>query len=130
VIVACAVIRSLKDLILSAKMEALKATLAGIFAACIMIPRSLIHPRYWLRGPAIRHINWQPQYPGEEKIMYEDPVRVNTESTGQEITKLREQMGHEEGARFDAQIEVQQRKLNNRDWQASSGSTGLPYWQP
>ena len=64
------------------------------------IPKSLIHPRYWLQGPVIRHINWQPVYPKEE-IAYEDPVRAETESTGQEIVDIRRQLGPEEGARFD-----------------------------
>ena len=48
----------------------------------------------------IRYINWQPVYPKEE-IAYEDPVRVETESTSQEIIDIRRQLGPEEGARFN-----------------------------
>ena len=34
------------------------------------IPRSLIHPRWWLKGPAITLRDWVPIYPEEEPINY------------------------------------------------------------
>ena len=75
------------------------------------IPRSLVHPRYWLQGPAIHSTNWQPQYPGEERIAYEDPLRADAESVGQEIIHIRRQMGPEEGVRYDAQLLGEHRKM-------------------
>ena len=59
----------------------------------------------------IRHTNWQPVYPGEERITYKDPVRADAESTSQEIIDIRRQLGPEEGARFDIQLQAEQRKL-------------------
>ena len=75
------------------------------------IPRLLVHPRYWLQGPAIRHTNWRPRYPGDERITYEDPVRTAAESTALELASIRRQMEPEEGARFDAQLQNEQCKL-------------------
>ena len=32
------------------------------------IPKSLVHPRWWIHGPTIRYTNWQPTYPEEIAI--------------------------------------------------------------
>jgi hypothetical protein len=48
---------------------------------------------------------------GKERIMYDDPIGTNAESIGQKIINLRRQMGPGEGVRFNAQIQVKQRKL-------------------
>jgi len=35
------------------------------------IPRSLVHPRYWLQGPIMHEGEWQPRYPEEARVDYE-----------------------------------------------------------
>ena len=35
------------------------------------IPRSLVHPRYWLRGPVIYSTNWRPTYVEDEAEVYD-----------------------------------------------------------
>jgi hypothetical protein len=75
------------------------------------IPRSLVHPRYWLQGQPIQDVIRQPRYPEEELQAYNELVRVEARSTTQTITQLRDQMALEEKARFDCQVEAEQQKL-------------------
>jgi len=50
-------------------------------------------------------------YPEEERIPYKDPIRADAESTRQEITDIRRQIGPEEGARFDIQLQAEHLKM-------------------
>jgi hypothetical protein len=75
------------------------------------IPRSLVHPRYWLRGPVIYSANWQPTYVEDEAEAYDELERPEMGSTGQQIMELRDQMKPEEKARYTRQIDEDQQKL-------------------
>lgn len=50
-------------------------------------------------------------YVEDQAQPYSEPARVQAQSTGQTIMDLREQMGPEEKARYDRQIEAEQQKL-------------------
>jgi len=47
---------------LPCKHHLLRAFLSGT-----PIPRSLLHPRWWLQGPAILQLGWKPSYSEEEE---------------------------------------------------------------
>src|SRR5436853_2501456 len=75
------------------------------------IPRSLIHPRWWLKGPAIHQPNWRPQYLDDEPVQYLQSETVEIETLGQEIDDICEQLHPEERAHFRRQREAEHLKL-------------------
>jgi hypothetical protein len=69
------------------------------------IPLSVVHPRYWLKGPSIPPRNWQPRYPESQPINYLETIPPAISNASAEIAALREQLGQEERSRYDAQLE-------------------------
>ena len=52
------------------------------------IPRSLIHPRWWLKGPVVYQSNWQLRYLDEEKVEYLQPEIADIETLRRQIDKI------------------------------------------
>jgi hypothetical protein len=75
------------------------------------IPRSLIHPRYWLNGPIVHMKDWQPRYPKQAPVDYMNNDILQISDSGQQLTELRDAFNVEERSRFDAQIERSQLHL-------------------
>jgi hypothetical protein len=51
----------------------------------IPILKSLVHPRWWLDGPATRQANWQPRYTDEEPVVYHQPELVEIDNLGRDL---------------------------------------------
>src|SRR5207248_10998319 len=68
----------------------------------IPLPKSLVHPRWWLKGPTIRHGRWVPFY-GQEQPNVLSPRRRDVYKAVQDVMAVRERLGPEEQARFDFQ---------------------------
>ena len=68
----------------------------------VPLPKSLVHPRWWLKGPTIRHNRWVPFY-GQEQPNTLSPGRRNVYKAVQDVMAVRERLGPEEQARFDFQ---------------------------
>jgi hypothetical protein len=81
------------------------------FKAGMPIPKSLIHPRYWLKGLTTHQPNWQPRYSGEEPMAHIIPEIREIKPTGQQISEIHAQLQVEEKARFEHQYEAGQQKL-------------------
>jgi hypothetical protein len=75
------------------------------------LSRSLIHPRWWLKGPAIHRPNWQPRYPDDEPVQHLQSEAVEVETLGREIDDVYEQLHPEERARFRRQREAEHLKV-------------------
>jgi hypothetical protein len=76
------------------------------------IPKSLVHPRWWLNGPIVHQLDWQPRYPDEEPVIYQQQLGiVEVDKIGKEIEHLHEQLQPEEAARFRRQIIAEHEKL-------------------
>ena len=67
------------------------------------VPKSLLHPRWWLNGPPNRFADWQPTYP-EEQALIISPKRRDIMESILEVLKARDTLGLEEKARLDKQI--------------------------
>ena len=74
------------------------------------IPRSLIHPRYWLRGPTIHPQEWKPFW-HENDIQQPPLIVVLTALVDTKMAAIRAELRPEEKARFEAQILREQEKL-------------------
>ena len=48
------------------------------------IPRSLIYPRWWLKGPAVHQPYWQPRYQDDEPVQHLQSEMVEIETLGRE----------------------------------------------
>jgi hypothetical protein len=68
----------------------------------IPLPKSLVHPRWWLKGPTIRDDQWVPFY-GQEQPNILSPKRRDIYNAVQDVMTVRERLGPEEQARFDFQ---------------------------
>ena len=81
------------------------------------IPRSLLHPRWWLNGPLICRTNWKPEYPYEELGTEAEEQEFGDRDFQEHTTKLsqiRRELDPEERHRFDAQItQAHKNTLNN-----------------
>ena len=77
------------------------------------IPRSLIHPRYWLAGPVTHARDWQPRYPEYAPVDYMSRGTLQISNSGQQLAELRDTLNVKEMSRFDAQIEGSQLHLIN-----------------
>lgn len=87
-----------------------KHHLLRAYNAGMPIPKSLIHPRWLLKGPVVHPLVWQPRYPNEEPVVYQQPA-AQGEALGLEIEMLYAQLQPEERARYTRQIEAEQQKL-------------------
>jgi hypothetical protein len=45
------------------------------------LPRTLLHPRWWLHGPPIQQLNWVPSYGQEQVVVVSPPRRTLMAST-------------------------------------------------
>jgi hypothetical protein len=68
------------------------------------IPRSLIHPQYWLQGPTIHAREWQPRYADDARVDYMSEQHWKCSDKTEELARLRDAMKPEERSRYDAQI--------------------------
>ena len=78
------------------------------------IPRSLLHPRWWLSGPVVRcgawgDQSWSPQYTEEVEEQQEvalilSPKRNDVYRAVAEVLEQRERLAAEERSRYDDQI--------------------------
>ena len=75
------------------------------------IPRSLIHPRYWLAGPVTHARDWQPRYLEQAPVDYMSRGALQISDSGQRLAELRDTFNVEEMSRFDARIERSQLRL-------------------
>ena len=49
------------------------------------LPKTLIHPRWWLKGPSIHFTNWVPFYPTPESLQTTTPTTTPTTTSTTEI---------------------------------------------
>jgi hypothetical protein len=73
------------------------------------IPKSLLHPRWHLKGPVVRYTGWKPSYPDDEAIDYASTARPTI--SNHSVADLLLQMKPEEQARFARQIERSNEQL-------------------
>jgi hypothetical protein len=66
------------------------------------IPKSLLHPRWWLHGPTIRYSGWEPSYPQEVEIHYARAAALT--SASYTIEQIHKELAPEEKGRFEQQI--------------------------
>lgn len=77
--------------------------LLTVYETGMPIPRSLLHPRWWLKGPTISARKWSPTY-GEEQVLTLSPKRRDIHSALHEVLESRERLEGEERSRFDEQV--------------------------
>jgi len=101
------------------------------------IPRSLLHPRWWLNGPVIRRgyegeQSWKPQYMEEieeELTLVISPRRKDVYRVMADVFEQRENLNTEERSRFDDQIMTTGERLNQAAKQHQHLAS-LPIGQP
>ena len=64
------------------------------------IPKTLLHPRWWLNGPDILSTNWVPFYPITETV----PRPFIPTPMSLDLAQIRAQLQPEELRRFEAQM--------------------------
>lgn len=69
----------------------------------IPLPRSLVHPRYWLAGHVHRPREWAPSYESITQLII-SPKRARLESALQKLVQLRDGFDGEERSRFEQQL--------------------------
>ena len=74
----------------------------------IALPKTLLHPRWWLAGPPITEINWKPFYPLQGPRQEEAP-RANVAA---QLAGIRQQLRPEERLRFDTQLQASERQID------------------
>jgi hypothetical protein len=67
------------------------------------LPRILLHPRWWLHGPVVQQLDWQPQYRQSHIIVVSPPRRSLTGST-HNLLEFRDSLPAEEQSRLEARI--------------------------
>jgi hypothetical protein len=95
------------------------------------IPRSLVHPRYWLRGPTIHPRDWKPFWQDNNDISQSQRLVAVAAVAPVDtlIATIRAELQPEEKARFEAQILREQEKLveiGQRHLALQSLPMGLP----
>jgi hypothetical protein len=65
------------------------------------LPRTLLHPRWWLNGPPITSLKWVPRYPDEGVTRQLEPLAMTTNK--RRIEQLRDTLNDDERIRFDRQ---------------------------
>jgi hypothetical protein len=108
----------LQDLILEGKGDKLKECECQILLryslpckhhllrACLSgepIPKSLVHPRWWLKGPTIRQSTWAPSYAVEQGLVL-SPRRKDIYKAVQTAMEARARLGVEDQSRWDGQF--------------------------
>ena len=89
-----------------------KHLLRRAYESNILILKTLVHPRWWLKGPVLHRQNWQPYYLDEEPAMFPLQQGVNeVDKISREIEQLHEQLQPEEAAHFRRQIVTEHKKL-------------------
>ena len=68
------------------------------FMENIPLPKTLLHPRWWLNGPDIYSTNWRPFYPSVES----EPTPSPAIPLALQISQIRSELAHEEARRYDA----------------------------
>ena len=86
------------------------------------IPKSLLHPRWWLKGPTVRYTGWKPSYPEDDVVDYGGTVSLTTSSHTVADEARR-------ACSLRASDTTSQR-ATCRDWTASSTTAGTSYRQP
>jgi hypothetical protein len=66
----------------------------------IPIPKTLLHPRWWLNGPDITSTNWRPFYPVDEPVMRP----IEAAPVALQLSQIYSQLQTEERRRFGAQM--------------------------
>jgi hypothetical protein len=66
------------------------------------IPRSLVHPRWWLQNSKVHPLNWQPTFPTEEPVTYYG-TEERTLQRSLQLDEIRSQLGPEKLSRLRAQ---------------------------
>jgi len=64
------------------------------------LPRSLLHPRCWLDGPAITAVDWQPTY-GHEQQLVLSPKGKDIASAAVQLIEGWDTLGPEAQSRLD-----------------------------
>jgi hypothetical protein len=77
------------------------------------LPKTLLHPRWWLNGPPIPPTNWAPFYPVQAALPTPQLEQLRHQSQATELSQIRLQLNTEERYRFDNQIEQVHRNLLN-----------------
>ena len=72
------------------------------------LPKTLLHPRWWLGGPPITATNWKPFYPTREP----QPQQLLRPSHAVELAHIRQQLVEEERLRFDIQLQAGERQID------------------
>jgi hypothetical protein len=75
------------------------------------LPRSLVHPRYWLRGPVIHPQEWRPFWQEKDLQYPQQPMPEIIVSTDERMAAIRAGLKPEERGRFEAQVRREQEKL-------------------
>lgn len=75
------------------------------------LPKTLVHPRWWLNGPAIYETNWVPFYPTPEPIPA--PIQAIEPSIIAQLAELRGQLNSQERYQFDLESERVERQIAN-----------------
>jgi hypothetical protein len=81
-----------------------KHQLFGLASSGLPIPKSLVHPRWWIRGPPIRTIGWVPVYQEESQqtgvltTNYLSLQRRQLTSTDQSLLTIRDALSGTEQA--------------------------------
>src|SRR2546423_42876 len=66
------------------------------------IPKSLLHPRWWLHGPTICYSGWEPSYPQEVEIDYARAAALTSASYTTE--QIHKELAPGKNGRFEQQI--------------------------
>jgi hypothetical protein len=84
------------------------------------LPKTLIHPRWWLNGPTIYETNWLPFYPALEPSLVA-PVSEIEPSVIAQLAELRGQLNSQERYQFDVELFRVERQITNyQTWAVQS----------
>jgi hypothetical protein len=87
------------------------------------IPKSLLHPRWWIRGTITRYTNWEPRYPDDVARVTPQPEPSYT------VDDLLGVLPPEEKARFEYQI-LQSKKALEETGKRYLAMSKLPIKRP
>jgi MULE transposase domain len=98
------------------------------------IPKSLIHPRWWIKGPIIRFSGWVPtnqeaSNTGIRETNYLSPRRRQHTSAGQHLLVVRDALSSIDQAYIDDEIAQNDRRILGLA-QAAYEGRGVPVAQP
>ncbi|KID60056.1 uncharacterized protein G6M90_00g030520 [Metarhizium brunneum] len=74
-----------------------------VYDTGIPLPRSLVHPRYWLAGHVHRSREWAPSYESITPLII-SPKRARVESALQKLVQLRDEFDGEERDKFEQEL--------------------------